>query len=370
MDRLPVMHTLAARLDRYFFSLTRWHNLGLLRIVLMLAATRQIFYNYFLMQRITTYGDEYLSVQPPHLLTSLLPLPFPIPEGYATLFAIVLYGAAFCACAGLLTRPALAIFGILYIYIVDVDASRGFFNHEASLISQVILALAFMPGVASFSVDRGIQWLRQRGGNKNIRSFFEAMIGPTVPIWGVRLLLLMLALVYITAGLSKIRFTGLKWLDGQTLTYYLDGTANPNTGQPQPMYVGPKDAPADKTWRDGFGIYSYSYGNRQEAEMWRSTGEKIASIPALIAAVSVATVLFELSGFVLLFGGWVRVFYLLGAILMHRSIGMLMNLPFGSYQMLGFMLVDWHWVYQQINVNVRRRIETPILSRLGYRSNV
>ncbi|MBN8789480.1 MAG: hypothetical protein J0I84_20560 [Terrimonas sp.] len=73
--------------------------------------------------------------------------------------------------------------------------------------------------------------------------------------------------------------------------------------------------------------------------------------------IAASVVIFELLGFLLLFEGWSRVIYLIGAIIMHRSIGFLMNLPFLSFQLLCFLLIDWHWVYQHLGKRLQLMID-------------
>ncbi len=64
---------------------------------------------------------------------------------------------------GIFTRVSVFVFSILLIYVTDIQASRGFFNHEFSLATQVLLALAFIPGSTNFSIDR---FITERKKNK------------------------------------------------------------------------------------------------------------------------------------------------------------------------------------------------------------
>ncbi len=361
MENQSIITRFLTRLDCYFFATSRYHNLGLMRIVLVAYSMLQSFRIYRFMQDITYIDKEFNVLHTPGFFIKFLHLPFPLPEGYAFSFAILYYAIAFCALVGIFTRPALLIFGILTIYISDILSSRGFFDHEASLATQVILVLAFAPGSTNFSLWNVIKWLRAKIKNKK-RLLLDTIIGPKVPVWGVKLILIILACTYFTAGLSKIRYGGLKWLDGQTLTHYLDGSASPFTPGDKPMYISPPDVPEQEKWKDGFGIYSYSYGNRQKSSFRRELAYTIASNKYLIITVSVLTVVFELSGFILLIGGWPRVFYLLGAILMHKSIGALMNLPFVNYQLICFFLIDWKWVYTHSNPWIKRKLSPLLLN--------
>lgn len=347
-------------ISRFFFSETRFHNLGLLRIALVLHTTLQSFRFYHFMNGLTSMSPQLDSLHRPGFLIKFLHFPFPLPQGYAFYFAILYYTVAFLALVGICTRPALLIFSLLTIYISDIVSARGFFDHEASLTTQVLLILALAPGSTNFSLANFLKWATAKFKNER-KAFFDTLIGSPVSAWGLKLIVVVLACTYFTAGLSKIRYGGLKWVDGNTLTHYLDGSASPYTPGNKPMYISPPEIPKNKKWKDGFGVYSYSYGNRQKSKFWRDLGYTLASNKYLIVSVSALTVIFELSGFALLIGGWTRILYLFGAILMHKSIGALMNLPFIGYQIICFFLIDWKWMYDQLNVKIKRRLSPLVL---------
>lgn len=348
-------------LDKFFFTEDRSLNLGLLRIALVLIWIYRIWRDHRMMNSFVSVNEQLNSIHRPSYLIDLLGVPFPLSESYAFLFGGIYYTVAVCALIGLCTRPTLFLFALMNIYINDVMASRGFFNHESSLTTQVLLILAVAPGATRFSVDNVLRWLFVQK-SRSMASFVQALVGRPAAVWGFKTILILLACTYVTAGISKLRYGGLEWLDGQTLTHYLDGSAQASNFGEKIMLIGPQDVPEAAKWKDGYGVYSYTYGNRQEKEINLAVGRYIASTPALISAVSIATVLFELLGFVLLLGGWWRVLYLLGAIAMHRSIGFLMYLPFTEYQLICFLLIDWWWVYQHLGVGFKRKLE-PIISR-------
>ena len=75
-------------------------------------------------------------------------------------------------------------------------------------------------------------------------------------------------------------------------------------------------------------------------------------------ALSVLTVLFELSSFCLLLGRWPRTAYLLGAIFLHTSIGFFMGLTFIQFRIICFLLIDWAWLYRQLQ-GLRKRKTQP-----------
>lgn len=162
-------------------------------------------------------------------------------------------------------------------------------------------------------------------------------------------MLILLAYVYFVAGFSKVNYSRLRWVDGETLTFYMGGRASSAVyGSTPPMFLTDTNVEAKDKWKDGFGLTSYSYGNRQYSKIGIKAGKFVASIPALMLAMALGTVLFELAGFVILIDGWPRSAYLVGAMFMHISIGFFMNLDFISYRLLDLLLIDWPWVYRQM----------------------
>ncbi|WP_055562871.1 HTTM domain-containing protein [Hymenobacter sp. AT01-02] len=264
MEKQLASRKWTSALNAYFFEKSRFQPLGLIRIVLPILCAYQVFRDYEWMQGLTFINPALDKLHEPSMLIKLLGLPFPLAPEYAQPFAVLYYVVAGCAALGLGTRPALFIFGLATIYLVDIDVSRGFFNHEASLISQVLLVLSVAPGSTSFSVDRLLGTLSKQPSGPQ-KPLWRVLAGPPVPAWGYKLILILLACTYFTAGVSKVRYGGMEWLDGQTLTHYLDGSANPYTPGNKPMYIGPPDVPQQEKWKDGFGIYTYSYGNRRVA---------------------------------------------------------------------------------------------------------
>jgi hypothetical protein len=363
MEKQSITSSIAASLDKYFFSKTNGQILGIIRVIIVFSTLYLIYRGHFMMSNIVSINSEFDALHRPSALLQFLSVPFPLPENYNLIFAIIYYFIGLCALIGLFTRPALLIFSLLSIYICDVYVSRGFFNHELSLTTQIILLLALAPGSTSLSVDRFVKWLRQRPSITETK-LYSYLVGKPVPVWGLQLIFIVLACTYFTAGLSKVRYGGIKWMDGQTLTHYLDGSASPYTSPAEkPMYIGPPVVPGDKKWKDGFGIYAYSFGNRQSSEFKRNLAMAVASSKTVIMLISASTVIFEICGFILLIAGWPRILYLFGAIAMHSTIGILMNLPFYSYQVLCFVLIDWKWIYYRLGLDSKVKMFLLLFSK-------
>lgn len=245
---------------------------------------------------------------------------------------------------GLATRPALLALALLGLFARSVEVSQGVFDHESSLTTQVLIVLAFAPGTNSISLEHLIRWWR--AGRKDLLGYLTAPYRR----WGVLLIIGVLALTYTASGLSKLRFGGFGWLDGQTLGFYLRGLT---AGETVYMVGG---GPA--TWRDDFGLEMYTYGNYNFGNYHPSAlagvVEWMANTPAVMIALSVATVALELCGF-LLFVPRLRSVLLIGYIGMHSTIGLLMGLPFAEYQIVCFLLIEWERIIPFVATWLRSR---------------
>ena len=335
-------------LNTYFFSSANLVTVGILRIILVFLAARNV-----LRRSIAPFQDSMLTdLHERSFLTDFLGDSI-FMSCAPSLLAIILVTSAIGSLIGLFTRASLFVFGLFTIYLTGFQTSLGMFDHSNSLVSQIILLMAFIPGSTNLSADRGLKWLlKYKKGLKP--SIADLLFRQQDKIWGIRLLLMLLACVYFTAGLSKLRYGGVKWLDGTTLSHYLDGSANPDKGDfAPPIFLTDSEVSAEEKWKDGFGLYAYSYGNRQSSPVALKAGEFVAENSYLIMSLSILTVIFELCSFFLLIDKWPRNFYLLGAIIMHTSIGFFMGLTFIQFRIICFLLIDWQWVFNRLSAVIK-----------------
>ena len=294
-------------------------------------------------------NDAVAQLHVPPFLFQFLPLPYPMPPEYLPAYQTAFFAIGVCAMLGLFTRVSLVLFSGLLIYLMGSQAAIGWFDHEASVSSQIFLILALAPGSTSYSLDKLLKWAYQRI-QKRTASLREAIMGKPVPVWGVRLILILVTAVYFTAGFSKIRFSEGRWVDGKTLTFYLDGRASIYQEGDMQRFFGEPTVEKQRLWKDGFSIQAHHYMNAQRQPFNRQVGETIAAYSWLIIAFSVATVLSELLAPLALLGGWFRVAVLITFILIHNSIGFLMNISFRELLVIDFFLIDWVWVYTQLEL--------------------
>lgn len=249
---------------------------------------------------------------------------------------------------GLGSRPALFLLVLIGLIARAISWNNGIFDHESSLTTQVLFVLVFAPGTNAVSVEHLIRWWR--GGRKDL---LTALTAPYRQ-WGVMLILALLAVTYTASGLSKLRFGGFQWLNGETLGFYLRGLTAGDT-----VYLVGGGAP---TWRDDFGLQMYTFANPRfghyEPGVLAGAVDWMAHTPAVMAIFSTATVVLELAGF-LLFVPRLRSALLVGYICMHATIGFLMGLPFHEYQIVCLFLIEWERIVPfLLNLSRRRRSDS------------
>lgn len=348
------VNPIARFLDNYFFSTTAYNTLGLLRIALCFWVLKPYLTARF---HIVAETNLYEGAYQAPILIRLLSLPFPVTEAQLQGLHFALGVAAALACLGVLTRISVFVTGFLFMYIASILNASGVYNHEDSLICQLIMFMAFAPGIDSFSFDRLVPWAYRWVRNRR-EPFLASLAGPPVPVWGTKFILIALALVYFTAGASKMRFTGIHWLDGQTLTYYASEKPSTYRKTETQRFLVKDNTPEREKWKDGFGLYAHHYGNHKPPYIPRRLeflntleqkfGEIVQTVPIVMICLSIVSILWELGSPLLLLGGWYRNLILLLAISIHHGIGVLMGLPFSAYKLVCFFMLDWELIIKTL----------------------
>jgi hypothetical protein len=264
---------------------------------------------------------------------------------FHTLILISTIGAAI----GLLGRLNLMVLGFLSFYFLGVSEGIGIFNHHISLPSQVILALALIPGSMKLSVDyfalKIMFSLKKKGETFKITEN---------PKWGFNLILTLVALTYFTAGVSKLRYGhGLNWLDGSTLGFYLNERTELYKKGDVQLIIGDSSIKEQDKWKDRFGFIGHTYGNYQTSKKLINISQFISNNKILLILLSVGSVLFELLAFIVFINSKYRNVYLISAILFHLSIGALMGISFRQYRIICFFLIDWSIILKFILQKVK-----------------
>lgn len=115
------------------------------------------------------------------------------------LFILFLVGAAL----GIRTRTSLALSTVLY-FLYQAPIQTYLFYHDQLTLFWMLAVLCFAPEIDYWSVDRG--W---KAGPKVVSG------------WSDFLYRVLFVAMFFGAGWSKLQDAGLRWMDGQTLQYWL-----------------------------------------------------------------------------------------------------------------------------------------------------
>jgi hypothetical protein len=276
-------------------------------------------------------------------LLELLGLPFPPTPGVSAALGPVLIGAAVLGGIGLLTRPALVVLGAGLLYVGAVGSSFGMFNHTTIMPVQIVFVLALVPGTTAWSVDNAIaRWRRRREVDE---PWLGSVRGPPAARWGALCVLSVVGGIYFVAGVAKVRYGGLAWLDGETLAFYLTGASF----DPPQQFLA--DAAHASDFKDPYGLSVYLYRGRQTP-----VGAWLAATPPLPALLAVATLVLEVGApFFLLSGPRGRALFAVSAVLFHGAIRAVMGPGFLPWQFIVAALAPWEPVGMWFFVRASRR---------------
>lgn len=277
-----------------------------------------------------------------------LGFPWPLPP-WAPLLPTVLVVLSLLGAFGVLTRASLGALFVAWLYVGGVRSGWGFFNHTPALAAQVVLALAVLPGTTAWSVDRLVLWLVRRRLPGAAPTTLREALGPPCLVFGERLLLLAVGLVYFASGVAKLRYGGLSWLDGTTLAWYLEGT------QTQ-LWFGPAVAPVELPWKDGFGIEGYTYLSGSVFDV----GAILARIPGVPLVLSWATLFLELGApFLLWSSPRRRALFCLAVIGFHTAVIALVGPGFDLWMVIVGCFLPWPAVVDAVRRWRRARVLRP-----------
>ena len=255
---------------------------------------------------------------------------------------------ALSASIGFLGRLSLLILAFLSFYILGLIEGIGSFDHHLSLSCQVIFALSLVPGSMRLSMDFLLLKFYKRLKKKYV-AFNKT------PKWSINLILLLVALTYFSAGISKLRYgNGIKWLDGSTLSFYLkEQTLKYDEGDMQ-LIIGDSKITDKKKWKDSYGFIAHTYANFQSSKKMNVIANYIASNKFLVVILSIGSVMLELLCFIVFINSKYRNIYLISAIIFHSSIGALMGISFRQYRLICFCLIDWNYLINVLKTYVKK----------------
>jgi hypothetical protein len=218
---LPVWRAIRIAWMRYWFRPTPTVYLGLARIICVGSALALMLpsgYGHF--NHIADLSRLPSAMYHPLLISRILLLPLG-PEfqlsAPATLSVLWLtFAVGVLALIGFRTNAALLLFTFGYAFLTAYKNSFGDFHQAEPILLMAVGALALGPSGRSLSLDAWIESRRQESGNW-IGSGRQSVYGA----WPLLLIQALLALVYLDSGIQKLYFSGLEWMNGSTLGYYL-----------------------------------------------------------------------------------------------------------------------------------------------------
>ncbi|MBA3495935.1 MAG: HTTM domain-containing protein [Gemmatimonadales bacterium] len=222
-----------ARWDAFWFPSTTTRPLGVARIITVAA---QLFWFFPSLDKQLNLIDKNPEFLDPQLLIQAVTVVLPRSEFFtpATITSIywITAAAGLLALVGWFTRTSLLLFAAGIWFLVAHEYSYGDRHHHEAVFSMFLMALPFAPSGGSFSVDA---LLRRRRKGPGGRVAGESERTP-MAMWPLRLLHVLLAMTYLSTGVSKLVKGGLQWMNGYTLQSYTFADAL-NRGLPVGLWL-------------------------------------------------------------------------------------------------------------------------------------
>ncbi len=209
------------RWNAYWFPTTPLLHLAICRIVAVGAQLLWFFPDLEEHRNLLVKNAEFIE---PQLIVRVISAVVPrellfTPGGFTGLYWITM-AAGVAALVGFFTRASLLVFALgTWIFVAHLF-SYGDRHHTEALFCIFLLLLALAPSGERLSVDALIRGRRRVG---------EVTAGPPgmsdMAIWPLKVLHVLFALTYFTAGMSKLVHSGFRWLNGYTLQGHTFGDA-------------------------------------------------------------------------------------------------------------------------------------------------
>lgn len=248
-----------------FFQSENLNHTRMFLILFDLAVALQILMNF-------RHQLRYFETQPTRIYPHPIPLlgKFKIPildRKQFIISGIILMLSLIIAAIGYYPRFFLLISLFSYFLYFNPIMSLSYIQRKTNLIPIVLLILLFSPSI-DISLDKGAE------------------------VWSIILIKIVIAQMYFSAGLQKLRRAGFRWANGESLqAYFLDHY------------------------------------------LWSDTGLalRLAKLPILCRLLSVSVLFFELTFWIIIFLPSLTYFYLLTAFLFHFGIMVSMRINYLKY---------------------------------------
>jgi len=211
----------ADRWNAYWFPTTPIQHLALCRIVAVAAQLFWFFPNLEEHQNLLVKNQEFIQ---PQLLIRIITAVVPrevifTPDAFTALYWVTMV-AGVAALVGLFTRTSLFVFALgTWIFVAHLF-SYGDRHHTQALFCIFLMLLALAPSGDRLSVDALIRLRRRPASEASDASDMSDMA-----IWPLKVVHVLLAMTYFSAGMSKLLYSGVRWLNGYTLQGHTFGDA-------------------------------------------------------------------------------------------------------------------------------------------------
>lgn len=303
------------RWNRYWFEPAPVINLAVCRIIIVgfqlyILATA---YGYFMEPASL---PEFIYDPLPALELFIWPFGAEYRPSYEVLAATywATFGGGIAALIGIFTRPSLWVFALGNIFLQAHIYSYGDFHHPEALLMIALVILALSPAGRVLSVD---DW--RAGPKEEHKNFWSYLTSAgkeksVFARWPLVLIQVMVAIAYFDAGMSKVEESGLDWINGYTLQYYL----------------------------------------AQDAMRWGSDlGLWLSQQHLLVQVMSCISLLFELTFFLVLLFPPLAFLYIPLGIGFHTGIYLTMKAPFFTFMALYAAFVPWSVVWRKVHQHAK-----------------
>lgn len=209
------------RWSAYWFPTTPTLHLALCRIVAVAAQLLWFFPNLDEHRNLLVKNQEFIEPQLiVRVISALLPRDaFFTPDAFTALYWVTM-AAGGAALVGLFTRMSLFVFALgTWIFVAHLF-SYGDRHHTEALFCIFLMLLALAPSGERLSIDAVIRRRRSSGGDAPARSAMS-----DTAIWPLKVVHVLIAMTYFSAGMSKLLHSGARWLNGYTLQGHTFGDA-------------------------------------------------------------------------------------------------------------------------------------------------
>ena len=230
---------------------------------------------------------------------------FPTVSAFILIYWVT-FAAGVTTLIGLFTRTSAFFFALGNWIMVAHAYSYGEDHHPEAILLIFLMLLAFSPSGRRLSVDALIRHKRLALRNNGDWLGPQRMV---TAMWPLRLTQVLLAFAYLSTGLAKILFGGLRWMNGYTLQQITFASAIN------------RDIP--------LGVW-------------------LAQQHTVCMLLSIGVILFEVFFVISLFIPWTVPYFLIGGTMMHLGIHFTEGSTFFQYIVLYVVFIDFERVFHAV----------------------